>query len=208
MKRARKAKLPSVITGHLGGINRALLDGEKRPAFLEFLNSQLSGRRGIYALYRKNGRLYYVGKASDLSRRLKQHLKDKHGDSWVTMTLFFVDKTANVAELEGLVVATANPPGNKQKPKIGKDLRKTLRSFLRQDAVAQIDQAIFPGHRRKDALSRRITTKKLKTLGQARLARVLGISPGYVSHLFRSGTMRKHIMEAGKRDRILLLLTG
>jgi GIY-YIG catalytic domain len=208
MKLPLKTKLPSVITGHLDGINRALLDGEKRLAFLEFLNSQLSGRRGIYALYRKNGRLYYVGKASDLSQRLKQHLKDKHSDSWVTMTLFFVDKSANVAELEGLVVATANPPGNKQKPKIGQDLRKTLRRFLRQDAVEQIDQAIFPGRQRKDALSRRITTKKLKALGQARLAKVLGISQGYVSHLLKSGTMRKHILEAGKRDRVLLLLSN
>jgi hypothetical protein len=113
MNSARKSRLSSVITGHLGEIKRELLDGEKRPAFLEFLRSELPARRGMYALYDKKGRLYYAGKATDLFRRLKQHLKDKHGESWHTMTLFFVGDSANVAELEGLVVATAKPPGNK-----------------------------------------------------------------------------------------------
>jgi hypothetical protein len=161
----------------------------------------------MYALYDKRGRLYYTGKATDLFQRLKQHLKDKRGESWHTMTLFFVGDSVNVAELEGLVVAAAKPPGNKQKPRIGKDLRKDLWRYLREDAVEQIDEAIYPGRQRKDALSRRITTKKLRAVGQARLARVLGISQGYVSHLIRTGGMRKYILETGKRDRVLLLLS-
>jgi excinuclease UvrABC nuclease subunit len=70
-------------------------------------------RGGIYALYDKKGRLYYAGKASDLPRRLNQHLKDRHRDSWDRMTLFLVGDSANVAALEGLLIATAKPPGNK-----------------------------------------------------------------------------------------------
>ena len=207
MARKRKSKLPSLIAGHLGGIKRALLEGEKRPAFLAFLDEDLQAKRGIYALYDKRGRLYYTGKAADLAKRLNQHLRDRHGESWDRMTLFLVAESANVSELEGLVVATARPPGNKQKPKIGQDLRRRLKRYLRQDANLQIDQAVYPERQRKtDALSSRLTTKKLRAVGQARLARVLGVSQPRVSQLLARGAMRKYILEAGKRDAVLLLL--
>jgi hypothetical protein len=201
----------SLITSHLRGIKRALLDGEKRPAFLEFLN-QSRDRRGVYALYDKRGRLYYAGKASDLPKRLDQHLGDRHAEGWDQMSLFFVTGSANVPELEGLIVATAKPPENKQKPKIGRDLRRDLRRYLRHDAVLQIDQAIYPGHRQKpDILSGRITPKRLKNLSQAKLATALGISQGYVSHLINEDkknlrTLRRYIRDAGRRDGVLLLL--
>jgi predicted XRE-type DNA-binding protein len=207
-KRMRKRRRAlSLITGHLGGIKRALLEGEKRPAFLEFLESELHAKRGIYALY-KRGRLYYAGKASDLAKRLNQHLRDRHGESWDGMTLFLVADSANVSELEGLVVATAQPQGNKQKPKLGQDLRRRLRRYLRQDAHEQIDQAVYPEKRQRklDALARRLSTKKMKAVGQARLARVLGISQPRVSQLLARGAIRKYILEAGKRDAVLLLL--
>jgi hypothetical protein len=207
MSKRKQKRIPSLIAGHLSGIQRALLEGEKRAAFLEFLNNELPAKQGIYVLYDKRGRLYYSGKASDLPRRLNQHLKDRHGESWDRMTLFHVSDSANVGELEGLVVATARPPGNKQKPKIGTDLRKRLRQYLRRDAVLQIDQAIYP-HREepKDTLSRRITVKKLRRVSQSRLARVLGISQPRVSQLFRNGAIKRYIREAGKRDAVLLLL--
>jgi hypothetical protein len=203
----RKKRTPaSLIAGHLRDIKRALLEGEKRAAFLEFLKQNLPARQGIYTLYDKKGRLYYAGKASDLAKRLNQHLNDRHGDSWDRMALFHVAHSANVSELEGLVVATARPPGNKQRPKIGQDLRKRLNQFLKQDAIAQIDQAIYPGrHRKPDALSKHLTLKKLRTLGQKRLGRVLGLSQPRISQMFRSGEIRKYIRDAGKRDAVLLL---
>ncbi len=118
MPRARRKKRsrPSLIAGHLRGIKRALLEGEKRSAFLEFLKQNLPAKQGIYTLYDERG-LYYAGKASDLAKRLNQHLRDRHGESWDRMALFHVADSANVGELEGLVVATARPPGNRQKPK-------------------------------------------------------------------------------------------
>jgi hypothetical protein len=208
MSRKPKRRNKPPITSHLGGIERALLEGEKRPTFLEFLSETAHARRGIYALYDRKGKLYYAGKASDLPTRLNQHLKDKHREDWDRMTLFLVSDSANIAELEGLIVATANPPGNKQKPKIGQDLRKSLRRYLRKDAALQIEQAIYPEQprTREDKLSRRITTKKLKGVGQAQLARVLGVSRGRISQLFTSGTIRNYIRAAGKRDAVLLLL--
>ncbi|MHC4442502.1 MAG: GIY-YIG nuclease family protein [Planctomycetota bacterium] len=207
----RKKRHASLVMSHLRGIKRALLEGEKRPAFLEFLR-QYDDRRGIYALYDDKGRLYYTGKASDLPQRLDQHLKDKHAESWSPMTLFFLSDSANVAELEGLLVAAAKPPGNKQKPRIGHDKRKELQQFLIKDAKAQIDQVVYPGKKdSKDKLSGRITPKKLRNIKQNKLASVLGITPGRVSQLIaaepKNYTMlRSYIQEAGRRDSVLLLL--
>jgi AraC-like DNA-binding protein len=197
----------SLISANLGGIKRALLEGEKRPPFLAFLDDNLSAKQGIYALYDKKDRLYYCGKASDLSKRLNQHLKDRHAESWDRMTLFQVAQTVNVAHLEGLVIAAARPPGNKQKPKLGQDLRRSLRQFLRRDADRQIDDAVYPDRpTQTDVLARRITTNKLSAISQATLARVLGISQPRVSQLFKTSAIRQYIREAGKRDAVLLLL--
>lgn len=207
MQRRAKRVAGSLIFAHLSGIRRALLEGEKRPAFLAFLDSNLPAKQGIYALYDKKGRLYYTGKASDLPTRLNQHLKDRHGESWDRMTLFQVAQTVNVAHLEGLVIAAARPPGNKQRPKIGQDLRRSLRRFLRHDADLQIDDAVYPERSiPTDVLARRITTSKLRAIGQAALARVLGISQPRVSQLFKTNAIRQYIREAGKRDAVLLLL--
>jgi hypothetical protein len=204
-KKKRTAR--SLISGHLGGIRRALLEGEKRPVFLEFLDTQLPAKHGIYALYDKSNRLYYAGKASDLSRRLDQHLKDRLGDSWDRMTLFLVNKTSDVAQLEGLVVAAAKPPGNKRKPKIGQDLRRNLGRYLRRDADAQIDDAVYPEKQRtSDKLANRITEKRLREVGQEKLAQVLGVSQPYISTLFKNRAIRQYIREAGKRDAVLLVL--
>jgi predicted XRE-type DNA-binding protein len=206
MAKQRK-KSRSLIASHLGGIKRALLEGEKRSAFLEFLNQYAPAARGLYALYDPDGQLYYAGRASDLPQRLNQHLKDRHGESWDRMTLFVVSDSANVGELEGLIIATAKPPGNKQKPKIGQDLRKSLRRHLRDDAALQIDQAIYPERAQEtDRLFQRITTKRLKAISQQRLASALDISQPRVSQLISRGEIRAYIRDAGKRGAILSLL--
>jgi len=114
--------LERLVLSHLSGIKRALLEGEKRPVFLEFLR-QTDDRRGLYTLYDHTGRLHYAGKASDLCRRLDQHLSDRHAESWDEMTLFFLSDSADIAELEGLLVAAAHPPGNKQKPRVGSEAK-------------------------------------------------------------------------------------
>jgi len=207
----RKRRYTQVVSSHLKGIKRALLDGDKRPAFLEFLKRS-DEQRGLYALYDKRGRLYYAGKALDLRRRLDQHLKDKHSDSWDQMSLFFLDKRANVGELEGLLIATAKPKGNTQKPKTGTDLKKQLRKFLKEDAVSQIDEVIYPEREEKaSSLSGRITPKKLKKVSQGQLAKALGISQGRVSQLVREdrknwSAVRAYIRGTGRRDAVLLLL--
>jgi hypothetical protein len=96
-------------------------------------------------------------------------------------------------------------------------MRKELQRFLRQDAMEQIDQVVYPRkihpdkEENPDTLSGRITPKKLKALKQAKLATVLGISQGRVSQLVNAEpinykVLRKYIRDAGRRDSVLLLL--
>lgn len=123
------------------------------------------------------------------------------------MTLFQVTKSANVAQLEGLVIAAAQPPGNTQKPRIGQDEKKNLQRYLRRDANDQIADAIYAERPDQvDKLAKRITVKKLSRISQSRLAGVLGISQPRVSQLIKRKLIRKYIRQAGKRDAVLLLL--
>jgi hypothetical protein len=205
----RKKLSEQLVRSHLAGIKRELLEGEKRPAFLEFL-AKTDARRGLYALYDKRGKLYYAGKAIDLKRRIDQHLKDRHAESWDQMTLFFLSESANVSELEGLLIATVKPPGNKVKPKIGTDIRRSLEKFLKEDAVAQIRQVIYPDMLvKEDKLSGRLTPKKLKSLERKKLAKALDVSYGRVSQLWNEDkkslkVLLRYIKSTGKRDAVLL----
>ena len=45
------------------------------------LTGMIKGHEGIYVLY-QNDRLYYVGLASNLMGRVKQHTKDRHSGQW------------------------------------------------------------------------------------------------------------------------------
>lgn len=208
----KKENLKSFVISHLDNISRALLEGDKRPTFLAFLE-KTNNRQGIYVLYDKAGRIYYSGKASDLRRRLDQHLKDVHAQDWQSMTLFFLSKAANISEIEGLLVASAKPKGNKQKPRIGKDMRSELAGFLKEDARLQIDKMVYPKSRKKikDKLSTRITVNKLKAISQSKLAEVLGVTPGRVSQIVNEDkknllALRDYIQEGGHRDKVLSLV--
>ena len=125
-KKRKRSPKPLVLS-HLRGIKRALLEGEKRPVFLEFLR-QNDERRGLYALYDPKGRLHFAGKASDLPKRLDQHLNDRLAESWDEMTMFFLSGSADIGELEGLIVAAARWRGAPQRPAsiCGEEQRKQV----------------------------------------------------------------------------------
>lgn len=211
MPNKKKRKTRPLITSHLSDISRALLEGDKRSTFLEFLKTT-DERRGIYALYSDKGTLYYAGKTSDLPKRLDNHLKDKHAEDWETMSLFFLTKSANISQMEGLLIAGGKPDGNERQPKIGKDIRSSLRKFLKSDAIDQIDSMIFPNKvSLPDKLDKRITPKKLKKLTQKEIAAVLGISQGRVSQLITPDRkkwkiLRRYIIDGGHRDKVLRIL--
>ena len=61
---------------------------------------------GIYALFRK-GRLYYVGLATALRSRLKAHIKNRHGNSWDSFSIYLTIKDQHMREIEALLLRIA-----------------------------------------------------------------------------------------------------
>lgn len=83
-------------------------------AFSDFprqITDLIGKKHGLYALY-KGDRLYYVGLATNLKRRIKQHLKDKHAGKWNRFSLYLVRKQEHIKELESLILRIADPTGN------------------------------------------------------------------------------------------------
>ena len=115
-------------------------------------------QHGVYALY-KDARLYYVGLAVDLRRRVKQHLKDKHRGQWNRFSLYLVRRVSHIKEIESLLLRIAHPTGNKQGGRLRKaiNLQKQLRKLMEQRQRRELDE-IFS---RKEKASRKKKKKKI-----------------------------------------------
>ena len=55
--------------------------------YQDIIREYVRKRHGVYALYRR-GKLHYVGLASNLRVRLKQHLHDRYKDSWDRFSIY------------------------------------------------------------------------------------------------------------------------
>jgi len=119
-------KSPRLITGCLEGISKRVFADFSTPI------AELAGEKsGIYALYKGN-KLYYVGLATDLRRRIKHHLEDKHARNWDTFSLYVVRKEAHLRDLEAMSIRIAKPKGN--------DIRGGRLTSLQPELVALMDE--------------------------------------------------------------------
>jgi hypothetical protein len=84
--------------------------------YQDVIRKYVRKRSGVYALYRK-GKLYYVGLASSLLGRLKNHLRDHHGKTWDHFSVYLTIGTQYMKEIESVLIRIACPPGNKVKGK-------------------------------------------------------------------------------------------
>lgn len=71
---------------------------------------------GVYALY-DGADLYYVGKSTELRKRVRHHLKDRHLASWTHFSLYLARREDHIHEIESLLVRIANPKGNRVIPR-------------------------------------------------------------------------------------------
>jgi len=132
-----------LVCQHLENISRQALERHQ-----DIIGQYARGRQGIYALYRR-GKLYYVGLATNLRNRLKQHLKDRHGGSWDQFSVYLTVGDNHLRELEALMLRTVKPSGNKQKGKFAKseDLRRRFRRDIKKCVMSEMD-GLFGGSRK------------------------------------------------------------
>src|SRR5260370_27367651 len=102
-----------LVKKHLTEISRALLEGESKARFAEFLKDH--EKHALYALYKKNGELYYVGRASNLLSRLSSNRSDLHGQKWDKLAIYIIDKKLTLHEMESILIASSKPDGNRNR---------------------------------------------------------------------------------------------
>ena len=113
--------------------------------YQSIIREYVRGRQGLYVLYRR-GKLYYVGLATNLRNRLKQHLRDRHGASWDRFSVYLTIGDHHLRELETLLLRTVKPAGNKVKGKFAKsqDLRRQFRQDMKKSFEAEINGMFDP----------------------------------------------------------------
>jgi len=117
-----------IIQGHLEKVSSRVFERYQKE-----VTELVKQGQGVYALYRRD-KLYYIGLASDLERRIKWHLKDKHKGKWDRFNLYMIKKTDHIREVESLLIRIADPEGNKLRGKLGgsKNLGRALDAAIKQ----------------------------------------------------------------------------
>src|SRR5262249_16266584 len=100
-KRSRRRKHEPLVHQHLEKVSRGLL--ERHP---DVVRQFIGPNTGIYVLYKKK-KLYYVGLATKLRNRLKAHVKNRHGNSWDSFSIYLTIKDQHLREIEALLLRIA-----------------------------------------------------------------------------------------------------
>ena len=133
-------KHSKIITEKLTGISTTIFDSRYRKK----IKPVFKDKPGVYALYDKNNKLYYVGQTSrPIMERVKEHLTDSHSNKWERFDVYFT-KEKYLEDIEALVIHIAEPKGNTQRkskllPK-AKELRTNIHKITRE-----IDQELEKG---------------------------------------------------------------
>jgi hypothetical protein len=109
-------------------ISGSMLEDQYRPAVAALIR----GHAGIYALY-KGDRLYYVGLATNLMSRVRQHLKDRHAKRWDKFSVYLANDNEHIKPLESLLLRIVNPGGNRVQGRLpgAKDKKRALHVAMR-----------------------------------------------------------------------------
>jgi hypothetical protein len=155
MARKKRGARP-IIQGHLEKVSSKVFE-----RFQKEVTGLVKQGQGVYALYRRD-KLYYIGLASDLERRIKWHLKDKHKGKWDRFNLYMIKKTDHIREVESLLIRIADPEGNKLRGKLGgsKNLGRALDVAIKQRQDEERGKIFEQGERnRKKGKKGKITGK-------------------------------------------------
>ncbi len=104
--------------------------------YREPVKTVIGKKSGIYVLTEKRKRkerLYYVGVASKLPKRLARHLKDRHREGWNQFSFYRIGPKY-LRQVESLLIRVARPRGNSQKGSLGEEKGRQEEIGLRDKA--------------------------------------------------------------------------
>lgn len=119
-----------LVTQHLEHVAAELLEDHH---YQQMIRDHIKHKHGVYALY-DGSTLYYVGLASNMSQRLRQHLKDRHQGLWDRFSIYITRTDRHMRELEALLLRIVKPDGNRQVGKLkgSNNLKTQLARELRE----------------------------------------------------------------------------
>lgn len=180
-------KKSQLVCQHLENISVRMLE-----EYQDIIKNFVRGRNGVYALYRR-GKLYYVGLAGSLFRRLKTHLRDRHGDTWDRFSVYLTIGPDYMKEIESVMIRISGPPGNRIKGKFIKSenlLPKIKMEYRRKKKTEE--EYLF---------GVRCTTAKNKNI--KRLSKTKGRKPTLASYTPILKRLRAHYKGKLIRARVL-----
>ena len=140
----KKRKMSSIIFTHtLDKVSKNLFEKHR-----EIIIKHIGSQPGAYALYHHK-KLYYVGRASDLAKRVKDHLSDRHANFWTHFSVYFFKKASFANDIESIMISVAKPEGNRNKPSLGKkiNLNDLVRKDIKRKHQEELEELV--GHRQK-----------------------------------------------------------
>lgn len=175
----------ALLAEYLEGVSWRLLE-----EYPDIVRQLLRRRTGIYALY-KAERLYYVGLASNMRGRIKQHLKDRHEGRWDRFNVYLTPSNDHMKDLETIVLRIAKPTANRVsgKPSGAANLARRLVSLMKEHD-ADRRARLVGGH----LVRQRRRTKTAREKGSLSLAglvdRRMPLRANYKGRTYRA-TLRK-----------------
>ena len=130
------AKPSQLVCQQLENVSSVVLE-----EYQDIIKHYIRGRNGVYALY-KGEKLYYVGLATNLRGRLKQHLKDRHRNLWDRFSVYLTIGDQHIKEMESLLLRILRPAGNKQIGKfarcesLNKKLARDIKTLQREELTS------------------------------------------------------------------------
>ena len=164
-------------TNHLVCEYLEKIDRKMLVKYQDLIREFIKGHQGIYALYRGD-RLYYVGLATNLRRRLKAHLRDRHKNAWNRFSVYLVIENQHIKELESLFLRILMPDGNAKKGTFPKaiNLETRLKTEIRRRQQEELE--VLLGQRK------RVTRKQTKRALAQQAESETALGP-YVSRSFK-----------------------
>ena len=131
-----KPKKSSILFKKIEGINRFVFE-KKYKAIRDLIRQKTKNDYGVYALYNKTKKLYYVGQTKkDIIKRVQCHLKGKHKGKWDYFSVYFTEKEEHAREVESIILSVLpEVKGNTQnQSKIGEDkeLKKEIKGLKKE----------------------------------------------------------------------------
>ena len=147
----QKRNRSMILTQKLENISKNIFEKYKK-----IIIQYIKNKPGVYALYDEK-ELYYIGRASDLAKRVNDHLKDQHSALWTHFSVYFTKKTQYTNDIEAVIVSIAQPKGNKVKPKLGKGtkLKNIIKKAMKESHQKDLRE-LLSGKKRQNNLKKKI----------------------------------------------------